>query len=550
MIKKMKGFVTSHKVISSLILIGIIIIAFFLLKGKKKTETHYTTTTVKAGNIVTNVSGVGQVGSLENVKIIPKVSGTLTYVGIKTGQQVKKGQLLFIIDPNDAQRAVRDAKIDLETAQLDLQNFTAAPTDIEVTSIKNAILDAQNSKIQAEQTVRDTYRTLLNSSTTPYSLNLNGSATPPTVTGVYLKDKATTITIRFYQTGQGLYFSASDPSGSISGSGLASASYPQPIGDSGLYIKFPSSINSSTSWLITLPNKQVSSYVKNEEAYQTALDNQKKVNRDADLSIDQKNQDLSDLYNPDASTLKSKQLVVNQKQNTLDDANLTLSKHYIYAPFAGQITAVNKEVGDLVSSSSIATLATNQKIATITLNEVDIAKVKVGEKVNLTFDAINELNLTGTVSEIDPVGTVSSGVVSYNVQITFDKDDPRVKLGMTVTASVITETAKNVLIVPNSAIKTDRNGSSYVLTLSVPLVGFRNIDGAPSAIPPKKTLIQVGISNDTMTEVTSGLKAGDIIVTKTTTATISKSSVSKKTPSILGAVSGGNHVPGAGAFRR
>ncbi|MDD5433706.1 MAG: hypothetical protein PHE77_03610, partial [Candidatus Pacebacteria bacterium] len=59
-------------------------------------------------------------------------------------------------------------------------------------------------------------------------------------------------------------------------------------------------------------------------------------------------------------------------------------------------------------------------MAEISLNEVDVAKVKIGQRAIITFDAIDELEITGKVEDVDTIGTVSQGVVSYNVKIIFD----------------------------------------------------------------------------------------------------------------------------------
>src|SRR5665213_1862688 len=108
-----------------------------------------------------------------------------------------------------------------------------------------------------------------------------------------------------------------------------------------------------------------------------------------------------------------------------------------------------------------------------TLNEVDAAKVNVGDKATLTFDAFPNLSLAGTVVELDPVGTVSQGVVNYNVQIGFTQpadtsSTEMVKPGMSVTADIVTQVHQNVAAVPNAAVHT-LNGASYVLEPATPV---------------------------------------------------------------------------------
>ena len=130
------------------------------------------------------------------------------------------------------------------------------------------------------------------------------------------------------------------------------------------------------------------------------------------------------------------------------------------------------EVGEDASSGiTMGTIITAQELATIVLNEVDVAKVKLGEKATLTFDAIPDLTIAGQVSEIDSVGTVSQGVVNYNVKISFATQDDRVKSGMSVDATIITDIAQNVVVVPNGAIKTANNGTAMSRSLTLRLPG-------------------------------------------------------------------------------
>jgi HlyD family secretion protein len=237
---------------------------------------------------------------------------------------------------------------------------------------------------------------------------------------------------------------------------------------------------------------------------------------------------------------------VKKAEDALINAKEDLNDYSIFSPSSGVITVLNVEKdGSVSSGANLMTLAANQKIAEITLNEVDVANVKVGQKTNLTFDAIDDLNITGTVSEIDTTGTVSQGVVSYGVTIIFDMQDERVKSGMTVSATIITEVKQNVLVVASSAIKTS-GGISYVEVLSdVDILSGASSTGVIAKILPTQQTVTVGLSDDIFVEITSGLKEGDLIVAKTTTSA-SKSSSSNNSQtqgsganSLLQAVSGG-----------
>ena len=92
----------------------------------------------------------------------------------------------------------------------------------------------------------------------------------------------------------------------------------------------------------------------------------------------------------------------------------------------------------------------------LSISEVDIAQIQVGQKVTLAFDAISDKEYTGIVSKVVMVGTVSQGVVNYPVTVQITDGDTTVLSGMTASVEIITAESANVLVVPNKAIRTIR----------------------------------------------------------------------------------------------
>ena len=273
----------------------------------------------------------------------------------------------------------------------------------------------------------------------------------------------------------------------------------------------------------------------------------------AQANVVNKQNSLSDLKSG-ANTLdvQSSQLSVQAKLNALTDAQQTLADYTIRAPFDGTLAKVSVKKGDSASSgAAVATIITQQQIAEITLNEVDVSKVAVGEKVTLTFDAISGLELTGKVATIDSIGTVAQGVVTYTVQIMFDTQDDRIKSGMSVSAAIMTNVKADVLTVPNAAVKTSSNGS-YVLMLDTIPTGADTTStaGIASLTPPKQVPVQIGISNDTLTEITSGINEGDNVVIRTIdpnakTAASAGTSLFQATGATRGATGGATRSTGS-----
>ena len=250
----------------------------------------------------------------------------------------------------------------------------------------------------------------------------------------------------------------------------------------------------------------------------------------AQNSVKEKQNSLATLKaGTDEFDLKAQELALQQKRNSLYDAQQTLADYTIKAPFDGMVAAVDQKVGDSASSATIlATVITPQSIAEISLNEVDAAKIKAGQKVTLTFDAVDGLTISGEVAQVDAIGTVSSGVVTYAVKIVFDTQDERIKSGMSTNATIITDVKTDALYVENSAVKTDSNGGNYVQILDA------------SGQPQSRTIL-IGIADDTNTEITSGLNEGDEVITQTVNSSSSKTTTTttQRSGNVGGFIMGG-----------
>ncbi len=227
------------------------------------------------------------------------------------------------------------------------------------------------------------------------------------------------------------------------------------------------------------------------------------------------------------------QTAVTSAQIALDQAKDDAAARTVTAPLAGVITALSVEDGSTAGGSggSAAVTITDPDVyqATITLAESDISTVEVGQRAMLTFDALPDLNLIGQVTRVDTTGANESGVVSYGVVITPEVMDASIKGGMTVSVSIITATAQDVLAVPSAAVKSSAAGK-YVQILE---------NGQPV-----KVTVEVGMSNDAYTEITSGLTEGQEIIVATTSSGSTVTTESQRQGNMLG--QGGFIIDGNG----
>lgn len=585
MIKKIIGWFTKHKVYTLIILVLLGLggnYAYKTLKGST-VATSYVLGIVTKGTLITSISGSGQISVTNQVDIKSKASGEVTGVYVVQGQEVPAGTVLAAIDARDAQRAVRDAQTSLETAKLELDKLLEPLDALTLLQSEDSLTQAKEAKQNAKDDLRKAYEDGFNTISNAFL------ALPGVITGVQdilfsnsfnasqanldyyvttvqsYDDKVTQFrddAYNSYQTARVAYdinfqdykaltrYSATSTiEKTISETYDTTRLIAEAVKSANNLIQFyqdkltehnlkPNAL--STTHLSSLnsytgtTNSHLSSLLSIQQTIKNAQDSNISAVRtiaEKELSLEKTKSGPADL------DIRAKRIAIQQKQDALVTAQQALADHYIRAPFAGVIAKVDVKKGDSISSgSAIVTLITKQHTAQISLNEVDAAKIKDGQKVNITFDAIENLNVTGQVAEIDALGTVSQGVVTYNVKIILDTQDDRIKLGMSVSATIITDVRQDVLIIPGSAVKT-QNNVSYVEIFDQ-LFQNPSSQGVVSAVPPRQQIVQIGLSNDTETEIISGLKEGDQIVIRTITATSAKPATTQA-PSLFGTGGGG-----------
>lgn len=563
-----------HKVISLVVIILLTASGYYYFTHRTSTSVSYQYTTVKRGSLTSTISSTGQIISNSQVDLKPKVNANVTGVYVRAGDRVKAGQVLFRLDATDAYKQVRDAKTSLESANIALEKLRS-PKTIDILSINSSIKQEEDAKKTQDLKVATAYRNLLSSNLQAFPDNSYTTETAPTITGSYLKGVEGQLKINVYQGGtSGYSFSVS---GITNGSGQANSIIAQPLGDTGLYIKWNSSAPLA-NWTIDIPNKQSTSYSTNYEAWQTAITNRDTANAASDRTIENLKQKLADLTPGDDNLdIRSAKLQVEQRANALADAQQTLSNYTLTAPFDGVMASVSVDIGASAvmasanSSAALGTIVTDKKLAQVTINESDIVKVRLGQKATMTFDAIDGLQLTGDVVEINTLGTVTSGVVTYKVKLAFSTNDPRILPNMSVSVDIITDSKDNVLYVPNQAVKHDANGYYVEKDASTPgytsstkrfndasssplgtsdvnaSSTYRNASSTRRANRSSSTQvassatniiltrvpITIGAQNDTQTEITSGLSEGERIVLKKTTTTSTGATAAPSVTSLL-----------------
>lgn len=508
-----------------------------------KGETRYVLAEVERGTLEVSVSGSGQVSAENQLDLTARASGDIISIPVKNGEAIKRGAIIAQIDSREAQKTVRDAQVNLESAKLALQKLEQPATTLTLTQAKNALTDAENSlesnysdgfnevsdTFLALPTVMSGVDAMLYDNTVTASQD-NAFAYADMIDDVeprvnLFRDDAIKkftearaaydallitykATSRFAEKKaiEEIILETYDMTKTVAEATKSLSDFLNLVNDS-LVLR-----DRTIPTVLTAHRDSLTGYIATGNAQLVALLAIKDGITSAKQSIEERTEALRDLEDgTDRLDLDSQKLVIKQRENALRDAQEDLADYSVRAPFDGTVAKLNVKRADRVSSgTSVATFISANAIAEISLNEIDAASVQVGQIAKLTFDAVEDLTIEGTVVEIDTVGTVQSGVVTYTVTIGFETDT-RVKPGMTVNADIVTKTLTNVLVVPTAAVKTEGD-ESYIETI----VGASpSREPVASSLVPTRTPVSVGISNDTRSEIVSGLNEGDVIITRT-----------------------------------
>ena len=480
------------------------------------------TAPVQRTSITSGVSATGSLTAITEQNLGFVTGGQLTAVNVKVGDRVTAGQVLATIDPFAAQQSLDEARGQLRTQQATLEKLNNSPVvggsqdtlDQAQTILAKtkAQADAQN---DAAETAVDNARRALSQAKKQLDKAEDAKkaacASSPAVAMLASSGSSTTTSN-----------TPSVPTMSTSGASSAACTSAQ------------SAVTSAKSGVVTAQNNLDAAKQQQdvtEASGRLAVANAQQAVVSAQNALDSAASDRPSNISAQAGQVTAAQAAVDQAQRALDDTTLR-------APVDATVSAVNGTVGEFVAPSSgtsalapgtDATLpgtngaasgaAPAQAVASpnrpggtqfmvldnidefqvvMAYTETDASSIAPGQKVRLTFDAVPDLELTGSVLSVSPTATAISGVISYYVTVVLPTGDPRLKSGMTAQAEVLTKEIPGVLAVPSAAVRT-QNGTSVVTVL--------DSDGTQRTVT-----VQTGATGDGKTQILSGVTEGQQVV--------------------------------------
>ena len=561
---------STHKLISFVIIVVVIGGGYYTYKKATAASTspQYVLSPARIGSIIQTVTGSGQVSSENQLDVTSEVSGKILAVNVVVGQHVRRGDLLVSIDSHDA-------AISLESARIAYAKLVQPAKADDITNSENSLTKAYSDGFNAVSSIYLELPAIMTGlkdilySQTGYLSDQN--STSLTQTGrVYRNTAGISFdkTVNQYQLDLEKYKLLTRSSATSSIDELIDNTYNLTKMLAVALQNLQSAVNFVT---ISQPEYQTSGAVTTA-ANVVTWSNQ--INNDISSLLSAKNTITSTRSSLKELRTGAEDLDIQSQRLSLQQAEENYAKYFVRAPFDGVVGRIPVSVyGQAGASTVMATIIGDQKIANISLNEVDAAKVQTGQTVNITFDAIDGLNAAGTIGQVDLVGTVTQGVVSYNVRVIITTADTRIKPGMSLNVSIVTKEKDGVLVVPSSAIKTQgnrkyvevlpasaiaqnsssSNASSTMRMASSSSTFATSTNNRPagafaqtrtmtvsSSIAPTQVVVTTGDTDDTNTEILSGLESGQLVVTRT----IAAGSTTTTAPSILNTLGGNRGATG------
>lgn len=414
----------------------------------------YQTASLKLGNLTATVGATGTVRANQTTTVYWQTTGRIGKLPVKEGQVVTIGQVLAELDSSSLPQNLIQARADLVTAQRNLEN------------LKNSTL----SKAQAQLALVDAQKALKDAQDNRYRKEL-GRATQASIDQVQADLVIAKDNLERAKENYDKF--ANKPEDDVMRANAFSrlAQAQQKV----------EQLQWNLNWLLGLPDN-----LEVAQADAAVVVAQSKV--------DDAKREWERLKNgPDPQDVAAAQARVDAIQAILA---LTTLK----APITGTLTDVKSMVGDQVSSGTVSFRIDDLShlLVDVSITEVDVNRVKVGQPARLTFDAISSKEYNGKVIDVSPFGVNTSGVVNFTVTVELDDADEQVKPGMTAAVTITIQQLTNVLLVPNRAVRL-LNGERVVYLLE---------NGQPKAVP-----ISIGASSDTNSQILgTTVKEGDEVV--------------------------------------
>lgn len=486
------------------------------LTGTKAGEQKTATATV--GTLTSELTSSGTISPKDTYTITSLVEGTVLTADFEEGDQVTKGQVLYQIDSSSVESDLKSSENSLQRAN---KNYQQALEDYQ-----EAVRDYSG----------NTYKSTRTGFIKKLNIQVGDKVGSNTDLAEFYNDQTMKLKVPFLSgeaaaiaVGSQAAVTLTDTEEQLSGV-VTSVSNMDEVLDGGRLVRYvtmevanPGGLTTSHSATVTIGEFVCSSEGTFEPVTDTTM--KASVTGNGSLEVEEllvhegdyvtsgtplfriKSKDVEDILESYQDVVDQAQEKIESAQSNADNKQETYDNYTITAPISGQVITKTVKAGDKIdrsSGSSTSTLAVIYDLSEVTfemsVDELDVGRVKVGQSVNITADAIEGKTFTGKVTNISLQSSQSNGVTNYPVTVTLDEVGDLLP-GMNVDGTIILDQVDDALMIPVDSLM--RGNRVYVRDDSV----TEQKGNVPAGF--KAVEVETGISNDDYVQITSGLSEGD-----------------------------------------
>jgi HlyD family secretion protein len=508
----------------ALLAVALVAVAYFLATPSKAVSSA----TVTRGTIISSVETTGKLEAQDSARLSFKASGRVETVSAKVGDRVKKGQVLAELDTDNLERQLQEARTQLEISRLNVlkaksgarpEDITAATADLNAANADMAALKAGATQddINAAQAFLNQAQAKLDALKRGPSANDIAAAQAQLDQAKANRDYVAATAANATEQARILYVQAGsttknflDPAGQLEQARLnyeaAQKSEKAQLAAADAKVTGTQSALDAVKAGPTQDDLRVA-----QEAVNQAAANLDKVKSGptkeqltkAQARVDAAQANLTKLQTGATETdLAILQKQVDLARLSVDRATAALNDARLTSPLDGTLLAIDLDPGEIVNGSQpVATVADTASLRIkADVDEIDVGRVRVGQPVTVTLDAYPGIKLPGQIELLAPGATLKQGSTVYQATVAFTSTGEVVpREGMAANVDITAQRKDNVLTVPNRAIET---------------VGRRHYVTIAQGDSATKVEVETGLSNNTDTEIISGLSEGQTVVLK------------------------------------
>ena len=498
-------------------------------------DTSYTTAEVTRMDVSSSITGSGTLEAADSYSVSTLLEGTILTADFEEGDQVEEGTVLYTIDSSDAANSLEQAEISLNQAQRSYSNQLESQEDLTITAPVTGQVYSIDVEVGDEVAAGETVATVRDSQT----MSLEVSFPADDAAAFYVGQSATVTLDSTFETLSGVISKISGTDTVLTGNVIVRSvtidvSNPGGLSTSQTASAAVDSATSTSSGTFTYKEEETVTAEVSGEVAAIRVSEGDQVSTGQTLIV-LTSDDLDDQIQSAQDSLRNAEISYENQTEQLENYTIT-------APITGTIVDKNYNAGETSESNQVLCTIYDLSHLTMTLSvdELDIANIAVGQSVTIVADAVEDTTYTGVVTKVSVAGTSSGSATTYPVTIRIDETDGLLP-GMSVDATIELASAENVLAIPSAALN---RGNTVLVTADSPsAVNGTLVESTTEGGEDYYSVeVTIGVNGDDYIEITSGLQEGD------TVAYIPTSSSSDNMFGMMGGMPSGmpSGMPGGG----